>query len=119
MPFDIIGLDHIYITVSDMARSVAFYDPVMQLLGFHKGTSPVGGRPHAHYYNRVMQYTIRPANPEVAEHDPEVPGLHHICFQVADKSTVDAIAVALRALSIDVSEPSLYPEYETDYYALY
>ena len=58
---DVIAVDHIYVAVRDFARSVAFYDRVMRLLGFKKGTSPIAGEPHAHYFNRVTQYTIRPA----------------------------------------------------------
>ena len=119
MPLDVVGLDHIYITVSDLDRSTAFYDRVMHLLGFHKGTMPVGGQPHVHYYNRVLQYTIRPAGPAAQPHNPNAPGLHHICFQVADQATVDAAAEGLRQLGVSCSEPRLYPEYGSDYYATY
>ncbi len=61
MAVEVLGLDHIYIAASDLAKSTAFYDDVMKLLGFRKGTDPVGGTPHIHYFNRVLQYTLRPA----------------------------------------------------------
>jgi catechol 2,3-dioxygenase-like lactoylglutathione lyase family enzyme len=57
MALEVLGLDHIYIAVSDLARSTTFYDDVMQLLGFRKGTDPVGGQPHFHYFNRAFQGT--------------------------------------------------------------
>ncbi len=116
---EILGLDHIYIAVSDLPQSVVFYDQVMRVLGFRKGNTPVGGQPHVHYFNRVMQFTLRPAKPDAAAHDPFVPGLHHLCFQVADREMIDSIAQGLQQLGIKIITPRLYPEYGTDYYALY
>ncbi len=119
MPVEVLGLDHIYIAVSDLAQSSAFYDGVMKLLGFHKGTNPVGGQPHTHYFNRVLQYTLRPARPEAPRHDPLTPGLHHVCFQVADRRAVAQAARGLQALGIQVTEPRIYADYGPDYYAIY
>jgi glyoxylase I family protein len=119
MALEVLGIDHIYITVSDLARSSAFYDGVMRLLGFRKGTDPVGGQPHSHYFNRVLQYTLRPAKPDAVAHDPLVPGLHHVCFQVADMRAVNEAAQGLQALGIEVTEPRIYTEYGADYYAIY
>lgn len=36
-------IDHIYLSVSDFARSEAFYDAVMRALGQHKGDKIIGG----------------------------------------------------------------------------
>ena len=114
----VIGLDHIYVTVSDFARSEAFYDQVMHMLGFRKGDKRIAGAPHAHYFNPVLQYTIRPAKQATA-HDPYAPGLHHLCLQLPDREAVRAAYQALRALGIDASEPREYPEYHADYYATF
>ena len=119
MTIEVIGIDHIYIAVSELSRSEIFYDAVMKLLGFHKGTDPIGGQPHAHYFNRTLQYTIRPAKSDALSHDPLLPGLHHLCLQVQDTTSVDKAANGLRALGIAVSEPRIYPEYGPDYYAIY
>ncbi|HUI87501.1 MAG TPA: VOC family protein [Anaerolineales bacterium] len=119
MALEILGIDHIYIAVSDLERSSAFYDGLMKLFGFRKGTDAVGGEPHVHYFNRALQYTLRPARPDAVAHDPLVPGLHHLCFQVADKSAVDEATQGLRKLGIVISEPRIYPEYGADYYAIY
>src|SRR5438552_18795740 len=116
-PLDVTALDHLYVTVRDLRRSEAFYDPVMQLLGFRKGTSPIGGDPHVHYFNRVTQYSLRPARSEPAHHDPYRVGLHHVCFRVATRADVDAAARALATLGVDPTEPCLYPEYAPDYFA--
>src|SRR4029453_7776583 len=108
----------LYVTVSDLARSIAFYDPVMRLLGFRKGTKAIAGEPHAHYFTAEVQYSLRPARSPVA-HDPYAPGLHHVCFRVPTNADVDAAARELRALGIAATEPALYPEYADDYYATF
>jgi catechol 2,3-dioxygenase-like lactoylglutathione lyase family enzyme len=115
---EIRGLDHLYVTVSDFARSERFYDPVMEALGFRKGDAPIAGEPHAHYFNPALQYTIRPARRHTS-HDPYAPGLHHVCFQVDDPASVDEAFRRLRALGVEATEPRRYPEYNPDYYATF
>jgi glyoxylase I family protein len=116
---DVTALDHIYVTVTDLRRSEAFYDPVMRALGFRKGTLAIGGEPHVHYFNRVTQYSLRPIRTDRSAHDPYRAGLHHVCFRVATPADVDAAARHLRTLGVAASEPRLYPEYATDYYATF
>jgi glyoxylase I family protein len=118
MELEVSGIDHLYVSVSDVSRSVAFYDSVMRLLGFRKGTSPIAGEPHAHYFNRETQLTLRPARRPVP-HDPYAPGLHHLCFRVGTTADVDTAVRELRALGVDATEPRLYPEYAADYYATF
>jgi catechol 2,3-dioxygenase-like lactoylglutathione lyase family enzyme len=113
----ILGYDHLYVTVSNFARSEAFYDRVMQALEFRKGDKEVGGDPHAHYFNPHLQYTIRPAR-SAAKHDPYAPGLHHVCFQVAGKADVDEAEAALNAIGVEVTAAREY-EYGEGYYAIF
>ena len=115
----ITGLDHIYVTVSDFAASERFYDRVMKLLGFRKGTMPVAGAPHAHYFNPVMQISIRPAHTGTAVHDPYAPGLHHICLRVDERAAVDEAAAGLGKIGVAATAPAVYPEYAPDYYATF
>jgi catechol 2,3-dioxygenase-like lactoylglutathione lyase family enzyme len=114
---EVVGLDHVYLAVFDMARSEAFYDTVLGVLDFRKGDAPIGGEPHRHYFNKVMQISIRPARG--GNHDPYAPGLHHLCLQVADNTALDKIARLLRAAGIVTTEPALYPQYAEDYYAIF
>jgi glyoxylase I family protein len=119
IPMEVIALDHIYVTVSDFPKSEAFYDQVMGALGFRKGDKPIGGDRHAHYFNRVLQYTIRPARNTTRGHDPYAVGLHHVCFQVLERESVDKAWRLLRALGIEATQPAEYPEYNDDYYATF
>jgi glyoxylase I family protein len=118
MSIEVGAVDHIYVAVSDLARAEAFYDGVMRLLGFKKGTKPIAGERHLHYFNPVTQYTIRPAKGG-GPHDPYSPGLHHVCFRVASPAQVDEAAAGLVALGVAATPPALYPEYADDYYATF
>jgi catechol 2,3-dioxygenase-like lactoylglutathione lyase family enzyme len=115
---EIIGLDHVYLSVADIERSERFYDAVMQRLGFRKGDKAVAGERHAHYFNRALQISLRPAHAHTP-HDPYAPGLHHLCLQVRTPADVDQAAAALRELGIDATAPQHYPQYNPDYYATF
>lgn len=115
---EIIGIDHIYIAVSDLTLAEAFYDRVFPALGFRKSSFQIGGDDHVQYYNRHFGYVLRPARSS-AGHDAYAPGLHHLCFRVESVTDVTAAAEALRKVGIDVSEPRHLPEYATDYWAIF
>ena len=114
---EVVGLDHVYLAVTDLERSEKFYDTVLALLDFRKIDAPIGGEPHRHYFNKVMQISLRPARG--GTHDPYAPGLHHLCLQVADNAALDTLARLLRTAGIAIAEPALYPQYADDYYALF
>ena len=115
----VLGIDHIYVSVSDMTVSEPFYDGVMRALGFRKGDRPIAGQPHAHYFNRAVHYTLRPARDTGRSHDPYAAGLHHLCFQVASPGQVDRAYARLTALGVEAEIPALYPQYAEDYYATF
>ena len=118
MTIEVVALDHLYLTVSDLRAAERFYDPVMRLLDFRRSAGTIAGDPHIHYYNRVLQLTIRPAR-SPRQHDPYAPGLHHLCLRVQTRAEVDEAARGLRDLGLTVSEPTTYPEYAPDYYAVF
>jgi len=115
---EVIGIDHIYIAVSDIARSEAFYDRVFLNLGFRKNTFPIDGDPHVQYYNRHFGYVLRPAK-SIGPHDPYAPGLHHFCLRVDSVEDVADAARALRTAGIDASDPKCFPDYADDYVATF
>jgi catechol 2,3-dioxygenase-like lactoylglutathione lyase family enzyme len=119
VPVEVIGIDHVYVTVRDLARSTRFYDGVMSVLGYKKLEAPIGGDPHVHYYNRQFGFSLRPARAGTPAHDPYAPGLHHFCFRVLDARAGDRAARELVALGVAASPPRLYPEYSADYYATF
>ena len=116
---EVIGIDHIYLAVSDLDRSERFYDDVMKILGFRKNTFTNEGDHHIQYYNRHFGFVLRPGRHSAPAHDPLSPGLHHFCFRVEDAAAVDAIARRFVEIGVECSAPQLFPEYAPDYYALF
>lgn len=116
---DVIGIDHLYLTVSDLAVSEAFYDRVLiEALGFRKNRFTLGGEPHLQYYNRLFGFVLRPAR-VATRHEPYAPGLHHFCLRVDSAEDVAAVADRLRSCGIEATEARPYPDYAPDYVATF
>ncbi len=116
---EVIGIDHIYVAVSDLTRSEAFYDRVMlDVLVFRKNKFTLGGDPHIQYFNRHFGYVLRAAR-ALSKHDSYSPGLHHFCLRVTSAEDVHAVAAMLRGAGIPATEAQLHPEYADDYWATY
>jgi glyoxylase I family protein len=116
---EVTGIDHLYITVSDLGASEVFYDRVMiEALGFRKNKFTLAGDPHIQYFNRQFGFVLRPARLQ-AKHEPYAPGLHHLCLRVDSVAEVEAVAEQLRTLGIDATAAQLYPEYAPDYAATF
>jgi catechol 2,3-dioxygenase-like lactoylglutathione lyase family enzyme len=115
---EVIGIDHIYIAVRDLARSEPFYDRVMiDALGFRKNRFEIAGDPHVQYFNRHFGYVLRPAR--TGAFDAYSPGLHHFCFRVDTAEDVQTVAGTLQSGGIDASPAQLYPNYAPDYWATF
>jgi catechol 2,3-dioxygenase-like lactoylglutathione lyase family enzyme len=116
---EVVGIDHVYFTVSDLAASERFYDALLVgALGHVKLHAPIGDDPHVHYANRHFSIALRPARSQAA-HDPYAAGLHHFCLRVEDEAGVDRVARSLLERGIPASAPRWYPEYAPDYYATF
>ena len=116
---EVIGVDHIFISVFDLDCSEIFYDRVLlEALNFRKNKFILGGEPHVQYYNRHFGYVLRPSCTKI-EHDSYAPGLHHLCFRVDSVDDVVAVAAQLRSAGIEATEAMLYPEYAPDYWATF
>jgi glyoxylase I family protein len=112
------GIDHIYITVSNLRRSEVFYDRVLFALGFRKNTFAINRDCHVHYFNRHFGYVLRRAK-RATNHDRYSPGLHHLCFRVESIAGVLAAAAELRVSGVKLTEPRYYPEYAADYFSTF
>jgi catechol 2,3-dioxygenase-like lactoylglutathione lyase family enzyme len=116
---EVTGIDHIYISVSDLARSESFYDRVLRdALDFRKNTFALAGDPHVQYFNRLFGVVLRPARVFQA-HEPYAPGLHHFCLRVDSAADVHAVARDLQASGVAATDARLYPEYADDYCATF
>lgn len=116
---EVIGIDHIYVAVSDLGRSEVFYDKVLlKTMDFRKNKFVLDDDPHIQYFNRHFGYVLRRACTPAA-HDAYAPGLHHFCLRVDTAAEVADIANRLRGMGIEASEARLYPQYAPDYWATF
>jgi len=116
---EVIGMDHVYIAVTEMTRSEVFYDLLLvNTLGFRKSSFTLAGDPHIHYFNRHFGFVLRPARGN-SIHDSYSPGLHHFCFRVESPEDVATAATQLQAAGIDATPARCLPEYAPDYVATY
>jgi len=116
---EVTGIDHIYISVSNLAVSEPFYDRVMvDALNFRKNTFTLAGDPHIQYFNRHFGFVLRPAR-VATPHEPYAPGLHHFCLRVDSTAEVHSVATQLQQAGIAATDAKLYPEYAPDYTATF
>ena len=119
MSIEVVGIDHVYVTVADLARSEAWYDRVLrETLGFRKNRFALHDEPHVQYFNRHFGVVLRPAR-AARPHDAYAPGLHHFCLRVATIDDVKAVAARLREFGVDASEAARFPQYAPDYWATF
>lgn len=122
-------IDHIQITVKDIATAVAFYDRFLPLLGFsaHAKASAIIEKHDFHVVEyKHPHFCFAITSPRAAFRNDDVhrrkPGsLHHLAFRVHSTDDVDRIHRELKALGTNiVSAPRLYPEYSpSGYYAVF
>jgi glyoxylase I family protein len=113
------GLDHVDLTVTDLARSVAFYGELLPALGFRRLLE----EDQAVWANAHLSIAIRPADESqrgVAFNRFRV-GLHHLAFRAFSRADVDRFheyLVAQPTLEI-LDPPREYPQYGIGYYAVF
>jgi len=122
-------IDHIEITVRDMAIAVPFYDRLLPLLDFDLAKrSAVFIERHekqvaSYEHPRLGIAITSPLNVFRAETvNRRKPGaLHHLAFKVPSRADVDRLHLELKAIGAAImSPPREYPEYTpSGYYAVY
>lgn len=118
-PVEVLGLEHIYLTVSSPAVSEAFYDTLLvDVLGFRKSKFALGDEAHINYFNRHFGLVLRPAR-SATPHDNYAPGLHHLCLRVSTEDDVRRAWSALHERGIEASPVKCYTQYAEDYYATF
>jgi glyoxylase I family protein len=115
----VLGIEHIYLTVSSLTVSEPFYDALLvEVLGFRKSKFAFGDKSHINYYNRHFGLVLRPAR-SASRHDAYSPGLHHLCLRVQSEDDVRRAWQALHARGIAASPVQCHAQYAEDYYATF
>ena len=99
-------INHLDLTVSDLAVSVPFYDALLGHLGFERLEPAPGGRPVWHARDeRLRLFGIGLCEARAEQrgkpHDRFAPGLHHVAFQAASRADVDGLHRLLQAMRRD------------------
>jgi catechol 2,3-dioxygenase-like lactoylglutathione lyase family enzyme len=92
---EINGIAHMFVTVSDFARSREFYQKLLPFLGM---TPVMDGEGFYYCVGGRSAFGLRPAAP-AHRHErfvQERVGLHHVCFRAREKADVDTLHAKLR-----------------------
>jgi glyoxylase I family protein len=118
MPIEVLGVEHIDLTVNNVARSRAFYDKVLGELGFRK----FDDENYLHWSNALMTIAIRAASDahRGAEFDRYRVGFHHLALRARSRADVDQFHHFLAREKITILDtPAEYPQYGREYYAVF
>jgi catechol 2,3-dioxygenase-like lactoylglutathione lyase family enzyme len=120
----LVGLGHVDLVCSDLARSLDFYRAVFGPLGLEEPVLFDGERGEQIHYLRFPRpgsgsIGLRQAL-ESQEFELYAPGLHHLALAVDTRSDVDAVHHAVvGAGGAVLHAPRLWPQYHDDYYATF
>lgn len=111
-------LDHVSITVTDLARAARFYDAVMAALRVpcvNRSAEAIGYGLRNRADDDTHSYiSIR------ASSGPIHPSRRHWCFRAPDRAAVEAFhAAGLAHGGADDGAPGLRPHYHAHYYAAF
>lgn len=118
MAIEVLGVEHIDLTVNDVARSAEFYSKVLGALGFRLLDQDEDVR----WGNAHLTIAIRPAadSRRGAAFDRYRVGLHHLALKVGAREGVDVIHRFLVREKLAVLDPPAeYPRYGPNYYAVF
>jgi catechol 2,3-dioxygenase-like lactoylglutathione lyase family enzyme len=112
----VVGIDHIVIRVSDFKKSKAFYDKLLDFLGF---------KPMERYADAAgwttgkTRFWIGEADAEGKKHKHRIGniGFHHYAFELRSRADVDALGAFVKELGAKIVDPP--GEYYDDYYAVF
>ena len=111
-------VNHVNIRVTDIKLAMAFYDPVMEFLGYKKiakfGFYRLPDRLGDVYLSRVA-----PKDRGKKIYDPQGPGLAHLAFNAAEREQVDGLHQVLVEIKADILDAPAEYSYSPGYYAVY
>jgi glyoxylase I family protein len=120
------SINHLALTVTDLDRSVPFYDRVLGFMGYARAEVPAAIQQLMK--TRLLAWaspagavTLRPAKDESARrpHDRNAPGLNHIAFNAAERADVDRMHALLKEIGAQILDPPADYPYFPGYYAVY
>jgi glyoxylase I family protein len=119
-PIEVLGVEHIDVTVNDLAQSTIFYDKVLLALGFRRLVEDNGD--DVRWGNAHITFAIRqaPGAQRGATFDRYRVGLHHLALKVKSRDAINTFhAFLIREKLPILDAPAEYPQYGPNYYAVF
>lgn len=113
-----LGIDHIDLSVRDLARSTEFYERVLGHLGFRR----VAHESYVAFGNAHMNIGLRAAAAGRRDlpFDRSQVGLHHLSLKVRSRADVDRFHAEIARDGVTILDPPAeYPQYGPGYYAVF
>ena len=115
------AVHHIDLTVGDLAVSAAFYDELLDFLGYRRVRGDASGIDWDLQVSGglVCSIGLKPARSDRV-HDRYSAGLHHLAWHAASRDDVDRLHELLLGMGARILDaPAEYPAYGAGYYALF
>lgn len=109
---------HITTGVSDLKKSITFYDALFDALGWESHSQDEYAKAYSN--DSFSYWIIQLDKPEQQQRNDNTTGYNHLAFSVDSKDEVDTIHQLLQNIGavIDIP-PRAYPEYSDTYYAVF
>jgi len=114
----VVGIDHLVLSVGDLARSKAYYARVLGFLGFELKHDMAG---FAGWSNGKTLFWIAQADTRGAKrkHRKGDIGFHHYAFELESRKAVDALGAFLESQGLPVADPPDSYNGDDQYYAVF
>ncbi len=110
------GINHISLTVGDLDRSFAFYDPLLRSLGYRMSERRAD---YLEWSGPGGWFILRPAR-NAMPHDRYARGLHHLAWSADSRAQVDEFHTLLTDRAVRVLDgPAEFPQHGEGYYAVF
>jgi catechol 2,3-dioxygenase-like lactoylglutathione lyase family enzyme len=113
----VVGIDHLVLSVGDLARSKDFYGKVLGFLGFKLKYDYAD---MAGFSNRKTLFWVAQADAQgrKRKHRKGDIGFHHYAFELSSRKDVDALGAFLVKHGMTIIDPP-GEYYDSSYYAVY
>lgn len=119
-------INHVALTVSDLARSTEFYDKVLGFMGYARVEVPESTQQAMKTALRAWgspgsSITLRPAKGPSANQarDRYAPGLNHVAFNADSRADVQKLHSLLEEMGAQILDPPADYPYFPGYFAVY
>jgi glyoxylase I family protein len=120
------SINHLALSVSDLARSAEFYDRVLGFMGYTRVEVPEAIQQSMK--TRLLAWTspnssitLRPAREQSTgkAHDRNAPGLNHLAFSADNRADVEKLHRLLLDMGTQILDPPAEYQYSPGYFAVY